>query len=195
MKWANTDKVTYDVTIPYIRYVAGPADYTQGATRNATQKDFQISYSHPMSQGTRCRQLAEYVIFDAPLAMLCDSPTNYMREQECVDFIVSVPTVWDDTKGIDGEISKYVVMARRSETSWFVGAMTNWDARDLEIDLGFLKSGTYDLVIFRDGINAKRDATDYKKETVRLKIDKNNYLYKAHLAPGGGWVAKIVPVG
>ena len=184
MKWGGmgVDQVAYDVTIPYTRLVAGPADYTQGAMRNARKDNFRSVGDEPMSQGTRCHQLAEYIIFDAPLSMLCDSPSNYMREPECTEWIASVPTVWDETLALDGKIGKYVVMARRKGDVWYVGALNNWDARDLEIDLSFLPTGK--AVVFQDGVNAHRAARDYKKCEVELTGGK----LKIHLAPGGGWV-------
>ena len=185
MKWnADCDQVTYDVTIPYTRLVAGPADYTQGAMRNARKDNYRAVGDEPMSQGTRCHQLAEYVIFDAPLSMLCDSPSNYLREPECTEWIAGIPTVWDETIALDGQIGQYVVMARRKGNVWYVGALNNWDARDLEIDLSFLPKGKAE--VFADGINAHRAARDYKKCEVEVKADR----MKIHLAPGGGWVLK-----
>jgi alpha-glucosidase len=190
MKWdtPETDQVTYDVTIPFIRMVAGPFDYTQGAMRNATKKNYHPVNTEAMSQGTRCRQLAEFVIFDSPFSMLCDSPSNYMSEAECTGFIADIPTVWDETKALDGKVSDYIVMARRSGDKWWVGAMTDWDARDLEIDLSFLPAGEYTIEIYRDGINADRAARDYKKVVEDFTPGKLN----VHMAPGGGFAAKIV---
>lgn len=143
MKWTSekTDMVTYDVTIPFIRMLAGPMDYTQGAMRNATRRNFRAVGSEAMSQGTRCRQLAEYVIFESPFNMLCDSPSNYMREPECTESFASVPTTWDETVGLDGRVGEYVSIARRKGDTWYVGGMTDWNARTLTIDLGFLGEG------------------------------------------------------
>ena len=185
MKWGNpnVDQVTYDVTIPFTRLVAGPADYTQGAMRNAKKANYRPVGDEPMSQGTRCHQLAEYVIFDAPLSMLCDSPSNYMREQECTEWIAKVPTVWDETVALAGEIGEYVVMARRKGDVWYVGALNNWEPRDLELDLSFLPAGT-EVEIMADGVNAHRAARDYKKTEAKL----DGKPVKIHLAPGGGWV-------
>ena len=183
MKWnANCDQVTYDVTIPFTRLVAGPADYTQGAMRNARRDNYRAVGDEPMSQGTRCHQLAEYIIFDAPLSMLCDSPSNYMGEPECTEWIASVPTVWDETLALDGQIGEFVVMARRKGDVWYVGALNNWEPRDLEIDLSLLPKGK--ATLFADGVNAHRAARDYRKCEVELTGDK----MKIHLAPGGGWV-------
>lgn len=191
MKWAKpeVDMVTYDVTVPYIRMMAGPMDYTQGAMRNANKKNFRAVNTEAMSQGTRCRQLAEYVIFDSPLNMLCDSPSNYMREAECTGFISAVPTVWDQTRGLCGEIGKYIAMARRSADVWYVGAMTDWNARTLELDLSFLQEGEYSVEIFHDGINADRAACDYKREVIDLPSDRK---LVAKMVQGGGFAARIV---
>ena len=191
MKWspASVDQVTYDVTVPYIRMMAGPMDYTQGAMRNASRHNYRPVDHEPMSQGTRCRQLAEYVVFDSPLNMLCDSPSNYMREKECLEFIAGVPTVWDETKGLCGEVGKYIAMARRSGDEWYVGAMTDWTSRELVLDLTFLPEGSYEVEIYRDGANAHRIARDYKKEVVELPSDRK---LPVKMAPGGGFAAKIV---
>lgn len=191
MKWSkeNVDQVTYDVTVPYIRMMAGPMDYTQGAMRNATKGNYRPVNSEAMSQGTRCRQLAEYVIFDAPLNMLCDSPSNYMQEKECTDFIATVPEIWDETKGLDGKVGEYIAMARRSGSEWYVGAMTDWSARDITLDLSFLPEGEYTVTLYRDGINADRAARDYRKEVVCLPADRK---IAVSMAPGGGFAARIV---
>lgn len=190
MKWspASVDQVTYDVTIPYIRMMAGPMDYTQGAMRNASIYNYHPVNNEPMSQGTRCRQLAQYVIFDSPLNMLCDSPSSYMREKECLDFIAGVPTVWDETRGISGEVGKYIALARRSGNDWYVGAMTDWSSRELVLDLTFLPEGEYDVEIYRDGANAYRIARDYRKEVKQLPSDRKLTI---NMAPGGGCALKI----
>jgi alpha-glucosidase len=190
MKWSEptVDQVTYDVTIPFIRMVAGPMDYTQGAMRNATKDNYRPINSEPMSQGTRCRQLAEYVIFESPLNMLCDNPSNYMNENECTEFIAQVPTVWDETVALNGEIAKYVSIARRKGNDWYVGSMTNWDARTLELDLSFLGSGSFIAQLFKDGKNADRVARDYVNELIDIPVDRK---LKINLAQGGGFVMKI----
>ena len=176
------------VTLPYTRMFAGPMDYTPGAMRNAQQKDFRPINDNPMSLGTRCQQLAMYVIFDAPLQMLADNPTTYNKEKESLDFITSVPTTWDETIPLDGKVGEYVAMARRKGSNYFAAAMTNWDARDITLDFSFLPEGTYQVDLFQDGINAERNGTDYKK--VKRTITKNDKL-TIHLAPGGGWAARI----
>lgn len=187
-KWSAHNVPVEDVTIPYLRMMAGPMDYTPGAMRNANRRNFRAINSMPMSQGTRCHQLAMYVIFFAPLQMLSDNPTVYMHEQECTDFITKVPTTFDETVPMDGKVGEYAVLARRKDGIWFAGAMTNWDARDLTLDFSFLPAGKYKMVIFRDGINADRDATDYARE--KREISSGDTL-NIHLAPGGGWAARV----
>ncbi|OFY64111.1 MAG: Retaining alpha-galactosidase [Bacteroidetes bacterium RBG_13_43_22] len=188
VKWAIEDVPRYDVSLPYIRMMAGLMDYTPGAMRNATRRNFRPVNSMPMSQGTRCHQLAMYVIFEVPLQMLSDNATIYMKEQESTDFITSVPTVFDETVPLDGKVGEYAVIARKKGDNWYVAAMTNWTPRELTIDLSFLGTGNYEAVIFKDGINADRDATDYKKEVIKVSsADK----LKINLAPGGGWAARI----
>lgn len=192
MKWAdgNIDQVTYDVTIPYIRMLAGPMDYTQGAMRNATKWCYAPCWNDPMSQGTRCHQLAEYVVFDAPFSMLCDAPTAYMREPECMQYIAQVPTVWDETRILDGQVAQYVVTAKRRGSTWYIGALNNWEARDLTLDLSPLNITPGEATLFVDGANAHRKGCDYRKTTASIPTNK---LLKLHLAPGGGAVIIKTP--
>jgi alpha-glucosidase len=190
MKWTGPemDMVTYDVTMPFIRMVAGPVDYTQGAMRNATKRTHRGINDESMSQGTRCRQLAEYVIFESPLNMLCDSPNNYEKEQECTDFISAIPTVWDNTISLNGAIGKYITIARQKADTWYVGSLTNWDTRKLELDLSFLGKGNYTAEIYRDGANANRIASDYKKESISIPANRKLSIT---MAQGGGFAMKI----
>ena len=190
-KWTPNDDVPqYDTSLPFIRMLAGPMDYTPGAMRNATRSQFRPIGSNPMSQGTRCHQLATYVVFEAPLQMLCDNPTIYQKEQESTDFISAVPTVFDKTVALDGRVGEYVALARQKGDTWYVGALSNWDPRDLTLDLSFLGPGRYEAVVFRDGVNADRDATDYKREVISVSAQDKLPL---KLSNGGGWAARIYP--
>ncbi|HUB59759.1 MAG TPA: glycoside hydrolase family 97 catalytic domain-containing protein [Puia sp.] len=189
-KWSNDDFPGYDVSIPFIRMLAGPLDYTPGAMKNYNKVNFRPIFSEPESQGTRCHQLAMYIVYEAPFSMLSDNPTSYKREPESVQFITGVPSVFDETRALDGSVGEYAVVARRKGKDWYVGAMTNWSARDLTLDLSFLAAGSYRASIMRDGVNADRDGTDYKTEIVAVTKDSRLNI---HLAPGGGWVAKISP--
>lgn len=188
MKWANEDAPRYAVSIPFIRMLAGPMDYTPGAMRNANRANFRAINDAPMSQGTRCHQLAMYVVYDAPLQMLSDNPVVYKQEQVCTDLITRIPTVFDETLALDGKIGEYAVLAKRKDNEWFIGAMTNWTSRDLQIDLSFLPKGKYEAEIFKDGINADREATDYKREVIQVS---SGDTITAVLYPGGGWVAIV----
>ena len=190
LKWNNPDMPKFDVSIPFIRMIAGPMDYTPGAMRNATRQSFRPVYSMPMSQGTRCHQLAMYIVYEAPFEMLSDNPTAYMRERESVDFIASVPTTFDETMALDGKVSEYAAVARKKGNNWYIGAMTNWNAREVIIDLSFLNAGNYEAEIFKDGINADREATDYKKEKIQVSAKDKLTI---HLSSGGGWAARIYP--
>lgn len=192
MKWApeSVDQVKYDVMVPFLRQVAGPLDYTQGAMLNGSQGNYHPSNSEPMSQGTRCRQLALYVVFDSPLNMLCDSPSNYRREQECTDFIAEIPTTWDDTRVLDGKMGEYIVTARRKGSTWYVGGITDRNARDITIDLAALglAPGGHTATLYRDGVNAHRRGRDYRRETLTVNPSAP---FKVHLAPGGGFALRI----
>lgn len=178
----------YDVTIPYLRMLTGPMDYTPGAMDNTRRDNFFGNNDHPMSQGTRVHQMAMYATFEAPLQMLADSPTKYEREQECTDFISRIPTMYDETVALDGRMGEYSVVARRKGNTWYVAAMTDWTARNLTIDLSFLGEGTYEADIFSDGVNAEKEATDYKHSKQSVKAGEK---LDVHLASGGGWAAII----
>ena len=191
VKWTDikNNMPLYDVTFPYIRMMAGPVDYTPGAMRNATKADWRAMYSTPASMGTRCHQLAAYIVHDSPFTMLCDAPTNYLNEQECVDFITSLPVETDSTFIASGELGKYIVTVRKKDVNWYVGGMTNWDRRDVELDFSFLPEGVrYTATLFVDGINADKQAEDYRME--KRIVDRESRM-KLHLASGGGFAMKL----
>ena len=178
----------FDVTAPYLRMLAGPMDYTPGAMMNAMKDSFFGNNDHPMSQGTRVHQMAMYTTFEAPLQMLADSPTKYMQNQECTDFIAQIPTTFDETVALDGQLGEYTVVARRKGTVWYVAAMTDWTPRDLTISLDFIGDGQHSADIFADGVNAQKEATDYK-HTQQAVTSKDRLT--VHLSSGGGWTAII----
>src|SRR5690606_32548368 len=153
-KWSADVTPEHNVTLPFIRMVAGPMDFTPGALRNAQLRDHRISHYHPMSLGTRCHQVAMYVVFESPLQMLCDVPSAYYKEKETTEFIAGIPAVWDETRVLKAHVSDYIVTARRKGDTWYLGAMTDWSARDIEIDLTFLPEGHYQMVSMSDGVNA-----------------------------------------
>ena len=180
----------HDCTLPFTRMVAGPMDYTPGATRNATQADFAISWDNPMSQGTRAHQAALYVLFESPLQMLCDSPSNYLRTPEFTSFIAAVPTVWDQTVALDAAVGEYAAVARRNGDKWYIGAITDWTPRTLQAQLSFLGEGRYRMTVLEDGINADRVAHDFRVRT--CEVTRNDTI-DLPMAPGGGWAAIIEP--
>ena len=140
-----------------------------------------------MSQGTRCHQLALYLVLDQPIAMLCDAPTEYMREPDFTRFLASIPTVWDETRILQGEVGEYIVSARRKGTTWYIGGITNWTERDLKIDLSNIVNGNHNAILYRDGANAHRKGSDYRVEHI-TNLDSQINI---HLAPGGGFVLKV----
>lgn len=187
-KWSSDITPDHDCTLPFIRMFAGPMDYTPGAMRNAEKANFKDAFTRPMSQGTRCHQLGLYVVFESPLQMLADAPSAYYREKECMEFLAAVPSVWDETIPLAGKVGDFVAVARQKGNNWFIGALTDWTARELEIKLDFLTAGNYTLIEFVDGINADQHAEDYarKKRTV-----KPGDTIKIKMAPGGGYVAML----
>lgn len=192
VRWAKkeTDMPKYDVTFPFIRMMAGSVDFTPGATRNGTRTNWVECYENPVSMGTRCHQLACYVIHDSPFTMLCDAPTNYEREQEYVNIITSIPDTWEETRILQGNIGSYIVSARRNSGNWYVAGQTNWEEREITISFHFLPVGhTYQATIVTDGINANHNAEDYHVERKLLTSDDK---LKIKLASGGGFFVKLI---
>jgi alpha-glucosidase len=190
-KWSKDITPKHDVTLPFTRMFAGPMDFTPGAMHNATRENFREVFTQPMSQGTRCHQLAMYVVYESPLQMLADSPSNYLKEPECMEFLAAVPTTWDETKALNAKVGEYVTVARKHGADWYIGAMTNWTPRDFVLDLSFLGTGKYKMIFYADGVNADRYASDYKKQTQEVT---STDAITIHLAPGGGWAARLVKV-
>ena len=189
-KWSAETEPEHNVTLPFTRMFLGPMDYTPGAMLNAQKRDFAPIFRRPMSLGTRCHQLAMYVVYESPLEMLADSPSNYLREPESMEFLAAVPTEWDDTKVLDARIGDYVVVARWSGKDWYIGAMNDWTPRELEVDLSFLPDGQFQMTAYQDGLNADRNGSDYKM--TKSTVGRTTKL-RISLAPGGGWAARIQP--
>ena len=187
-KWGLDASPDNAVTFPFMRMLAGPVDYTPGAMQNATKSDFQAIYNRPMSQGTRCQQLAMYVVYESPLQMLADSPSNYRKEPESLAFLSAVPTTWDETMVLSAKVGEHILVARRSGKDWYVGGMTNWEPRDLDVNLSFLGSGSFDADIYRDGPNADRAGVDYTRE--KKTVTAKDHV-RVHLAPGGGVAIRL----
>lgn len=190
-KWSEDVDPEHDLTIPFIRMFAGPMDYTPGAMVNAQKENFKPFYTRPMSQGTRVHQMAMYVVYESPLQMLADSPSNYLKEKECFGFMAKVPVVWDKIIVLDAKVGDFVLVARKKEDDWYVAGMTDWQPRVLNLDMSFLDDGEYTAEIFSDGLNAHRYASDYKK--LVQKVSAKDKL-EIKMAPGGGWVAHIIKI-
>ncbi len=188
LKWSRLPDPQHNVTLPFTRMVAGPMDYTPGAMVNKDSASFYIDFTEPMSMGTRCHQLALYVVFESPLQMLADVPSNYEREPECMRFLSQAPSVWDETRVLKAAVGDYVVMARRSGAAWYIGALTDWTGRDLDISLNFLAPGNHSMQVWQDGPNVDKRAVDFQclQQTVTAES-----RVKMRLAGGGGWVAII----
>ena len=187
-KWAASVTPDHNLTIPFTRMIAGPMDYTPGAMINCAKDHFEPFWNRPMSQGTRCHQLAMYIIYESPLQMLADSPSNYYREPKTMEFLKDVPSTWDDTKVLEAKVGDYLVIARRKGEKWYIGAMTDWTPREFEIDFSFLAPGLHSIKIWKDGVNADKNASDLKVTSQPIFSSEK---IKIKLAPGGGWVGVV----
>lgn len=191
MKW-NQDKKDmplYDVTFPFIRMMCGPVDYTPGAMRNGTKHWYAPIYGNPMSMGTRCHQLAAYVVHDSPFTMLADAPSEYLQDEKYTDFLSKIPNDIDETRVLSGKIGEHIIVARRCGNDWYIGGLTNWDDRDLTVDFSFLnEKAAYKAILYKDGINANHNGEDYAVEYFTVKKGDKKQI---HLASGGGFVIAL----
>ena len=187
-KWSTDISPEHNVTLPFIRMAAGPMDFTPGAVRNAMPGNYRINFNRPMSLGTRCHQVAMYAVYESPLQMYCDAPSAYLKEEETIFFISQFPSVWDETVVLDAKVSDYIAVARRNGEKWYIGAMTDWTARELNLDFSFLPDGDFELQLMKDGPNCDKFAEDYQKETLSVT---NQTQLKIQLASGGGWAGII----
>ena len=186
--WTQYDTPVHHNLLPYIRMFTGPMDYIPATMRNSTKNNFRTLADYPMGQGTRAHAMALWVVLNSPLTMLPDSPSDYYREKECTEFLSRLPVVWDETKLLRGKIAEYTVMARRSGSEWYIGAITNWDERELTVETSFLAPGRYRVEAIEDGINAGTRAEDFKM--VQTTFQSGDIL-KLRLASGGGWIGII----
>lgn len=190
VRWSEStvDMPLYNVTAPFIRMVAGYTDYTPGAMRNAAKADFHPVYNNSMSMGTRAHQVALYTVYDSPLTMLCDSPTMYESNKETLDYLSSLPRIYEEEKVLSGKMGEYIVVARRAGQNWYVAGLTSWEGRDINVDFSFLGDGNWNVELFRDGVNADRNAEDYKIEHFSAGKSSSKAI---KLASGGGFSMKI----
>ena len=189
-KWSSALTVDHDVILPFTRMLAGPMDYTPGAMENISNpKKHKMNFKHPKSQGTRCHELAKYVVFESPLQMLADEPTAYEKEEECMKFLSAVPTTWDESIVLDAKVAEHILMARKKDDVWYVGGITGSAGQTISMDLSFLDDGIYEMELWRDGENTRTDGTNYeyfKEESINSKMK-----YIISMAEGGGWAAII----
>jgi alpha-glucosidase len=178
----------HNVNIPFTRMLAGPLDYTPGAMTNSIQGDFRQSFTNPMSHGTRMHQIAMFVVYYSPLQMLCDAPTAYEPHPAILQFLSAVPTTWDETVALDGVLGEYVVIARRQGKDWFIGGMTNWTGRSVEIDLSRFATGRYTARLLVDSVNAHRAAGDY--QAIERVVSATDRL-PVTMQPGGGFAIHL----
>jgi alpha-glucosidase len=189
-KWSDRLTPEHNLIIPFTRMIAGPLDYEGGGMINAQKNDFRMVDPSPMTQGTRLHQLAMYVVYESPLQYLAGNICDYLKEPEYATSFSHIPVEWDETRVLQGKISDYILVARRRGNDWWVGAMTDWTPRSLELDLSFLGEGNFDAEIYKDGINADVYASDYATEKKRVtSTDKLTFK----MAPGGGWVGWFKP--
>jgi alpha-glucosidase len=191
LKWSDTNTPEHNLMLPFIRMAAGPMDYTPGAMQNAHPEHFMDRFTNPMSIGTRCHQAAMYVVYESPLQMLADNPSNYLKERTTTEFISKIPTTWDETIVLEANIGDYILLARRNGENWYVAALNDENPRTLDLDLSFLPEGNYVAEIMRDGVNANKIAIDFKHLTETVQ---NKYTRKIRLARGGGWAAILRPL-
>ncbi|MFT3844594.1 MAG: glycoside hydrolase family 97 catalytic domain-containing protein [Lacibacter sp.] len=189
-KWEATITPEHNTVLPFTRMMAGPMDFTPGAMRNASKENFRAVFSQPMSEGTRAHQAALYTIFESPLQMLSDNPSNYLREPEYTKFLSAFPTTWDDTKVLYAEAGKIVVVARKHNNSWYIGGITNWTAVSKSIKLDFLGEGTYNMQLLQDGVNASKMAEDHTFTELRVTAKD---VFDVVMSSGGGFAAILTP--
>lgn len=186
-KWGSFVTPKHNVTLPFTRMVAGPMDYTPGAMINFHEKDHKIWFNLPASVGTRCHQLGMYVVYESPLQMLADSPSNYYREPVCMEFLSQVPVVWDETRVLKASVGEYVIVARRHGDAWYIGGMAGEKGQKFEIDLDFIK-GNKTLTYWEDGVNVDMNANDVARRTRKVKQGDKITIT---MYDGGGYAAVI----
>ena len=191
-KWSADITPEHNVTLPFTRQLAGPMDYTPGAMRNMGKDDFSISFNRPMSMGTRAHQAAMYVIYEAPLQMLADVPSNYLREKEYTRFISRFPTTWHKLTVLEARVGDYIVEARQHGDNWYLGGMTDWQERNFTISFDFLPGNKqYKLTVLTDGMNANTMAEDCLFKELTIDSDTR---WNVWMAKGGGFAAIIEPL-
>ncbi|CAN5534039.1 glycoside hydrolase family 97 protein [soil metagenome] len=187
-KFANVDMLSQATILPFTRMIAGPMDYTPGGLYNASKADYKMNFFRPMTQGTRCNQLAMFTVFYAPLEMLADAPTAYEKEPEILNYLAAMPNVWDETFPVAGKIGDHAIIARRKGTNWYVAGLNSWTEKTIQVAFDFIGEGNYTATLFTDGINANRIGNDYKKT---IKTINKKTVMNIVMANGGGFAIKL----
>lgn len=185
-KWEDKITSEHELTLPFTRMTAGILDFTPGGLDNVHKENFMARFDRPMALGTRANQVAMYVVYEAPLQMLSDTPSNYYREDETTSFIAKIPTIWDETVILDAKVSDYILLARKNGDSWYVAGMNDATPKELTLDFSFLGEGNYAIQIFKDGVNSDKNARDYVLEETTVDSTKKMDI---KLNKSGGWVA------
>jgi alpha-glucosidase len=184
-KWSTRVTAEHRLTLPFTRFLAGPADFTPGGFLNRSPAKFQTKVSPTQVQGTRAAQLALFVVFDSPIGCVCDHPYN-IRGQPGADFLKVVPTVWDETRVLDGAVAEHIVIVRRAGSDWFLGALTDGVARDVPVKLDFLGAGSWKIRWWHDAPDSEESAEHIDTED---RIVTASETLDLRLAPAGGAVA------
>jgi alpha-glucosidase len=193
-KWSDRVTPGHTVTLAFTRMLAGPMDFTPGGFRNANQSQFKVvggDAPAPYVMGTRCHQLAMAVVYESPLQVFCDSPYNYRHSPAGLDLLKAVPVTWDETKVLAGQVGNVIVLGRRSGGEWYVGAMTDWDARSVEVPLSFLGAGPYRAQIWQDAPDSNEYPDRLEQKTVTVSASDRMTI---RMAGGGGQVIRFSPV-
>jgi alpha-glucosidase len=186
--WSNKVTPGHDLLLPFIRMVGGPMDYEPGLLDNATEQQFRPIAEKVMSMGTRCHQLAMFVVYDNPMQIFSGNPSQGIKEPDFMEILGSIPTTWDETIIPQAKLGEYIITARKKGNDWFIAGMTDWKTRSLTLDLGFLPPGEYSFEECRDGINAGKYPSDYAitkgkvAHTAKMQIE---------MAPGGGYLLHL----
>ncbi|MGA8086035.1 MAG: glycoside hydrolase family 97 protein [Terracidiphilus sp.] len=182
LKWSARTSPVHNTTLPFTRMLAGPMDYTPGAFGNSNRENFVARNEMPMGLGTRAHELALYVVMESPLQMVSDYPEHYEGQHD-FEFIRQVPTTWDEVRVIAGWPMENITIARRSGKDWYVGSITNWDARTVKVPLEFLGEGKYEAEIYSDAADAGKHATH--TEFTKQAVDRASVL-EVKMVSGGG---------
>ncbi|HQW93587.1 MAG TPA: glycoside hydrolase family 97 protein, partial [Ferruginibacter sp.] len=186
--WSDKPTPEHNVILPFTRMLAGPMDYEPGILDNATKEQFRPIGKKVMSQGTRCHQLAMFVVYDSPIQLFSGNPSQGLMEPEFMKLLGDIPTTWDETTVLEAAVGDYIITARIKEDVWYIGGMTDCSAREFKLSFNFLDDGMYEATLCEDGINAENYPSDYKIK--KFSID-NKTILDIKMAPGGGFVLKL----